>query len=980
MRGGEILKGTKRFFCVAVALLLTIFTLISYLPVKTASAKTSVPEIEFANPPVTQYTAGDRVNFNIYAPNYGGRVQYRVVLWNDSKKTYYDLWNASNGYPNRYYTKWQPYGNNIFTLGWIIFEPGSYRITVYAKRAGIANNKTALKGLNCDSYMESMAFYVKSKEAAVESILPLSDVTVMQGATPTLPSKVKAAMSDGLMKELGVTWPSVNTLNPGTQTIQGTVEGTTKKASIKVIVTAQSAINVYSVTSINNYLVNVTLRDAISSTPEASKFSIKSYNSSVTVPIQSVSLSSDKKTVTLTTAYMTTNSWYTLTVNNNSYNFIANQGNGNGISLAAQNKEVAVGSTVYASVTKYPSDVTLSYYSSNTTIATVDQYTGLITGRYPGVATITVYGDKSGYTRATTTFTVTVGGQSGMYVYAQNMEIGIGTQQYPVITKYPQDMTLYFSSSNSNIATVDYYSGLVTGVSPGTATITIYANKAGYATGINTTFTVTVGSQSSAITAYPERLYESSANDGTLASGDINVVLTSGQFNWIISKPYVLVSGLPAGMSYAVTQITNNTIRVTLTGAAYAHENINDTYISITVLKEAVYGATYNLTTNRVLLDFMAGGNPAAPTNPVVNDVANTFGWTPVPGYYSFSDYEYSVDGGAHFADCTANPQYVGNYAYAAGAVQVRVKASTSNGWQAGTALVSDRPFTKDTVADTTAPALGNLNIDFNSGDPILTMFMSGEVSISVHKGRKLSALSIQARDDNLLKNDVTMYKLSGSQSSALGVLKYNESAGLWNLGVNSAAQNLFDTAGTFRLKARFSDTFGNYTDAIINVTVSDITITSIDELKPTIVQGNEYTLPTTVPARMSDGNTRDVNVAWGTWNPELDTNTPGEYKIEGTVEGYDGKAILTLTVTPRPVIQSIDNITKTINVGETYTPPSKVSALMSNGNYELVDITWVWDLPLDTSKPGVYTAQGTVTGYDPKVILTLTVAAPPPQ
>lgn len=153
----------KKAVGIILALLLMFLSIPGYDRVS-AAKKEALPQVSFVTAPVTEYTEGDRVRFDINAPNYGGKVEYRVVLWEDSRKTAHDLWNAENGYPNRYYTKWQPYGNNTFTLGWPVNEPGTYRITVYVKRVGVANSKTALKGMNCDSYKESVAFVVKPKD------------------------------------------------------------------------------------------------------------------------------------------------------------------------------------------------------------------------------------------------------------------------------------------------------------------------------------------------------------------------------------------------------------------------------------------------------------------------------------------------------------------------------------------------------------------------------------------------------------------------------------------------------------------------------------------------------------------------------------------------------------------------------------------------------------------------------------------------
>lgn len=91
---------------------------------------------------------------------------------------------------------------------------------------------------------------------------------------------------------------------------------------------------------------------------------------------------------------------------------------------------------------------------------------------------------------------------------------------------------------------------------------------------------------------------------------------------------------------------------------------------------------------------------PEAPTAPAVDDKANTFGWTPVPGFESPSDYEISTDNGATWKTADTNPQVVGPQAFAAGAVQVRIKASEARNVTAGEALLSDAPYTSDILWD----------------------------------------------------------------------------------------------------------------------------------------------------------------------------------------------------------------------------------------------------------------------------------------
>jgi hypothetical protein len=66
---------------------------------------------------------------------------------------------------------------------------------------------------------------------------------------------------------------------------------------------------------------------------------------------------------------------------------------------------------------------------------------------------------------------------------------------------------------------------------------------------------------------------------------------------------------------------------------------------------------------------------PQAPSNLVVNDLANTLDWTYNPSFTSFSDYEYSLDGGSTWTVCVSKPVKVGNINIDAGNAKIRIKA-----------------------------------------------------------------------------------------------------------------------------------------------------------------------------------------------------------------------------------------------------------------------------------------------------------------
>lgn len=102
--------------------------------------------------PATEYHEEDRISFTVSSPNYGGKVEYRVILYNGTTKKTSELWSKM---PSYYYKKWQPSGNYKFTINWPVtgMEPGVYSLTVLVRRVG-SNNKY-------DSFVKTNAFWIK---------------------------------------------------------------------------------------------------------------------------------------------------------------------------------------------------------------------------------------------------------------------------------------------------------------------------------------------------------------------------------------------------------------------------------------------------------------------------------------------------------------------------------------------------------------------------------------------------------------------------------------------------------------------------------------------------------------------------------------------------------------------------------------------------------------------------------------------------
>lgn len=76
------------------------------------------------------------------------------------------------------------------------------------------------------------------------------------------------------------------------------------------------------------------------------------------------------------------------------------------------------------------------------------------------------------------------------------------------------------------------------------------------------------------------------------------------------------------------------------------------------------------------------------------------------------------------------------------------------------------------------------------------------------------------------------------------------------------------------------------------------------------------------------------------------------------------------------PTIKSIDDIKATVALNGSYSLPDKVTAKMSNDTTEEFAVTWVPNT-VSTDKAGVFTFEGTISGYNQKAKLILRVEAP---
>lgn len=194
-----------------------------------------------------------------------------------------------------------------------------------------------------------------------------------------------------------------------------------------------------------------------------------------------------------------------------------------------------------------------------------------------------------------------------------------------------------------------------------------------------------------------------------------------------------------------------------------------------------------------------------------------------------------------------------------------------------------------------------------------------------------------------------------------------------WNVSkVNTSKPGIYTINGTVQ---------GTNTTVVTTLVVKPVPV-KIDDLNVTSTNGDDYSLPETVSALMSDGTTSQVSVTWD-YGSQQNTKT-GVYVFSGTVERYSKKVKLTLTPTIAAEIKSIPDI-KLKMTKLTYFKSSpyykKVSAKMTNGTIKTVSVDW--DLDSLTSYPGysgVYTYTGTVDDYSGTVkVLIVTSGAKDP-
>ena len=149
-------------------------------------------------------------------------------------------------------------------------------------------------------------------------------------------------------------------------------------------------------------------------------------------------------------------------------------------SFANATAETTCGGSVTNALNKDNSDGIVTYTSSDTEVASVDETTGAITANGVGTTTITAsiaastcfYAASASYTLMITHRTPT-----NFHFIGAPTNLQVGHSNTKAVSNAPEGSTVTYSSSNTSIATVDATTGEVTAIAPGTVRITATSSQ-----------------------------------------------------------------------------------------------------------------------------------------------------------------------------------------------------------------------------------------------------------------------------------------------------------------------------------------------------------------------------------------------------------------------------------------------------------------------------------------------------------------------
>lgn len=169
------------------------------------------------------------------------------------------------------------------------------------------------------------------------------------------------------------------------------------------------------------------------------------------------------------------------------------------LTLTAPDSPISIGNTFTSTPTlkageQTLSDKTITWSSDNDKVATVDAATGTVTGVAAGKANITAkFAGDDTYKTSTASYEIIVKGAPSLYFPETSYMVEMGDVfTAPKLEGLPEGVTATYSSSNTDVATVDAATGEVKIVGVGTTTIIVTSPETGIYEGATASYELNV--------------------------------------------------------------------------------------------------------------------------------------------------------------------------------------------------------------------------------------------------------------------------------------------------------------------------------------------------------------------------------------------------------------------------------------------------------------------------------------------------------
>lgn len=363
---------------------------------------------------------------------------------------------------------------------------------------------------------------------------------------------------------------------------------------------------------------------------------------------------------------------------------------------------------------------------------------------------------------------------------------------------------------------------------------------------------VTIDLVPSIKTVSPTTFIETTANDGTVSgtisgasTNTIVVEIQNGTIDDSIAKADVTQTNLSAGLDYDVKKLDDTHLGIIISGKATAHANADDiNYVTFTIDKSKVTGATENLTTGNIKIDFNdpvelkvspttlteAAVNDGTVTGNIIVEVKNgtltdpsaSDSVTDSTGYVSATN----LPAGLHYNVTKIDSTHL----------QITISGKATNNNSADS--VNDVTFTinKDKVVGANAHLItGNISINFKDKS-ILIYSSNGFSEAAANNGTIGASISItltgdtfagNVGDDFVSKGYVTVSNVPGGLNAKIT----KTSANVLTVTLQGNATLNTSTNNVSNLTINFADdAFANEpANQITNSKKSDLTVTFTD-------------------------------------------------------------------------------------------------------------------------------------------------------